>query len=248
MSGGLPISLAGVSVAYGSRPALLDASLEIPAGSLFAIMGLSGAGKSTLLRTINRLVTPTAGCVRVGDTDVTSLDDPALRRFRQNVTAMVFQHFGLLPHRNTVDNVAFPLRLQGRKADEARAAAGTWLERLGLAAVAEASPATLSAGMRQRVGLARALITDAPVLLMDEPFSALDPITRRAMQDETKGLQRDLGKTVVLITHDPREAFRIADRIAVIHAGRIVQCATPAQLRAAPADAHVAGLLASADL
>ena len=248
MSVGPAITLAGVSVVYGARPALIDASLEIPGGSLFAIMGLSGAGKSTLLRTINRLIAPTSGQVRVGDTDVTGLDAVALRRFRQNVTAMVFQHFGLLPHRNTIDNVAFPLRLQGHAADAARVAGKSWLDRLGLSAVAEASPATLSAGMRQRVGLARALVTDAPVLLMDEPFSALDPITRRAMQDETKGLQRDLGKTVVLITHDPREAFRIADRIAVIHAGRIVQCATPSELRTRPASDHVATLLASADL
>ncbi len=248
MSLGPAITLTNVSVQYGTRAALLDASLEIPAGSLFAIMGLSGAGKSTLLRSINRLVTPTAGQVRVGDIDVTALDAAGLRRFRQNTTAMVFQNFGLLPHRNTIDNVAFPLRLQGQAAGPARAAAKSWLERFGLAAVTAASPATLSAGMRQRVGLARALVTDAPVLLMDEPFSALDPITRRAMQDETKGLQRDLGKTVVIITHDPREAFRIADRIAVVHAGRIVQSATPDELRSRPANEHVAALLAAADL
>jgi glycine betaine/proline transport system ATP-binding protein len=156
----------------------------------------------------------------------------------------VFQHFGLLPHRNTLDNVAFPLRVQGRPAPEARRAAGAWLERLGLEAHANAAVGELSAGMRQRVGLARALVTGAPVLLMDEPFAALDPITRRMVQDELKSLQRELRKTVVLITHDPQEAFRLADTLAILRDGRVVQSGAPGALRAGPANDHVAALLA----
>ena len=237
-----------IRAATGHTPGLIDVSLTIPAGSLFVVMGLSGSGKSTLLRTINRLVTPVAGRVTVGGEDVTALGAEGLRAYRRATTAMVFQTFGLLPHRSVVDNVAFPLRIAGRSATEARRSASGWLERLGLGGHAGAGLDELSIGMKQRVGLARALVTGATVLLMDEPFSALDPITRRALQDEVRGLQRDLGKTVVLITHDPLEARRLADRIAVVRAGRIVQTGTPAELVARPADPHVAALFAAAEV
>jgi glycine betaine/proline transport system ATP-binding protein len=230
-----------VRAATGHMPALWSMSLDIPAGCLFVVMGLSGSGKSTLLRAINRLITPFSGQVRVGTTDVTALDSVGLQHFRRTTAAMVFQNFGLLP-----DNVALPLRFQGQAAGAARDSARVWLARLGLGAVAETGIESLSSGMKQRVGLARALVTAAPVLLMDEPFGALDPITRHAVQDELRGLHRELGKTVVVITHDPREAFRLADRIAVLRDGRLVQVGTPADLAAKPADGHVAALLAAA--
>ena len=271
---GPPISLTGITVLYGPKPAaawprvqamardgagiaairtatghvpgLLDVTLDLPAGSLCVVMGLSGSGKSTLLRCINRLVTPFAGRVQVGEVDVTALDAAALRAFRRTSAAMVFQHFGLLPRRSAVENVAFPLRIAGKPPAAAHAAARAVLARLGLDAVAGEPVEALSAGMKQRVGLARALVTDAPVLLMDEPFGALDPITRRAVQDELKGLQRDLRKTVVVITHDPHEALRLADFIAVVREGRVVQSGAPDALMRAPADDHVAALLAAA--
>jgi glycine betaine/proline transport system ATP-binding protein len=243
---GVPASV--LRAELGHTPGLLSVSLAVPPGALTVVMGLSGSGKSTLLRCINRLVTPVAGQVRVADRDVTTLSPAALRQFRRETTAMVFQHFGLLPRRNALENVAFPLRIQGRSRAEAGAAARTWLDRLGLAAMTDVPVEALSTGMRQRVGLARALVSGAPVLLMDEPFGALDPITRRAVQDELKDLQRDLRKTVVLITHDPREAFRLADHLVVIRDGRVIQAAAPEVLRSAPADPHVRALLASADL
>ncbi len=235
-------SIAAIRTATGHVPGLLDVTLDIPAGGLCVVMGLSGSGKSTLLRCINRLVTPFAGRVRVGEVDVTALDAAGLRAFRRTSAAMVFQHFGLLPRRTALENVAFPLRIAGKPLDAARAA----LARLGLDAVADEPVEALSAGMKQRVGLARALVTDAPVLLMDEPFGALDPITRRAVQDELKGLQRELRKTVVVITHDPHEALRLADFIAVVREGRVVQSGAPEELLRAPADDHVAALLAAA--
>ena len=239
-------SIAAIRTATGHVPGLLDATLDLPAGSLCVVMGLSGSGKSTLLRCINRLVTPFAGRVQVGEVDVTALDVAALRAFRRTSAAMVFQHFGLLPRRSALENVAFPLRIAGKPPAAAHDAARAVLARLGLDAVAGEPVEALSAGMKQRVGLARALVTDAPVLLMDEPFGALDPITRRAVQDELKGLQRDLRKTVVVITHDPHEALRLADFIAVVREGRVVQCGAPDALMRAPADDHVAALLAAA--
>jgi glycine betaine/proline transport system ATP-binding protein len=235
-----------VRAATGHTPALRDVTLSVPPGSLFAVMGLSGSGKSTLLRVINRLVVPAAGRVTVGAVDVTALDAAGLRRFRRTTAAMVFQSFGLLPRRSCLDNVAFPLRIQGQAPGPAREQARVWLGRVGLGAVADHGIEALSAGMRQRVGLARALVAGAPLLLMDEPFGALDPVTRLAVQDELRALQRDLRKTVVLVTHDPREAFRLSDRIAVLRAGRIVQTGAPAELKARPADAHVAALLEAA--
>ena len=198
------------------------------------------------MRLINRLVAPTAGTVLVGSTDVAALSEADILTFRRQTVSMVFQHFGLLPHRNVVDNIAFPLRIQGCVQTEARARATDWIGRVGLEGYGSAMPTELSSGMQQRVGLARALVTGAPILLMDEPFGALDPLTRRAMQLELKSLQRDLGKTVVLITHDPMEAFTLADRIALLREGQLVQLASPEEMAAAPADEQVSAFVSAA--
>jgi len=229
----------------GCTVALSQIGLTIEPGEMFVVMGQSGSGKSTLLRLINRLVQATVGTVRVGDTDVSLLSEPELLEFRRRFTGMVFQHFGLLPHRTVADNVAFPLRVQGAAAKEAREKAGAWIERVGLGGYQTAMPSELSGGMQQRVGLARALITGAPILLMDEPLGALDPVTRQDLQKELKSLQRELGKTVVLITHDPLEAFALADRIAMLREGRLVQLATPEEMAKAPADDQVAAFVAA---
>ena len=221
-------------------------SLTIAPGEMFIVMGLSGSGKSTMLRLINRLIVPTTGDIRVGDVDIAALSEADTLAFRRQSVSMVFQHFGLLPHRNVVDNVAFPLRVQNLPQSEARAQAAIWIERVGLEGYARAMPSELSSGMQQRVGLARALVTGAPILLMDEPFGALDPLTRRSMQMELKALQRDLGKTVVLITHDPMEAFALADRIAVLRDGQLVQLASPQEMAAAPADEQVSAFVSAA--
>lgn len=230
----------------GHTIGLADISLVIDPGEMFIVMGLSGSGKSTLLRLINRLVAPTAGTVLVGSTDVAALSEADILTFRRQTVSMVFQHFGLLPHRNVVDNIAFPLRIQGCVQTEARARATDWIGRVGLEGYGSAMPTELSSGMQQRVGLARALVTGAPILLMDEPFGALDPLTRRAMQLELKSLQRDLGKTVVLITHDPMEAFTLADRIALLREGQLVQLASPEEMAAAPADEQVSAFVSAA--
>jgi glycine betaine/proline transport system ATP-binding protein len=232
--------------ATGYTVGLAGITLAIDPGEMFVVMGLSGSGKSTLLRLINRLVAPTAGTVLVGDTDVSALGEADILAFRRQTVSMVFQHFGLLPHRNVTDNIAFPLRVQGCAQIEARARAAEWIGRVGLEGYGSAMPTELSSGMQQRVGLARALVTGAPILLMDEPFGALDPLTRRAMQLELKALQRNLGKTVVLITHDPLEAFTLADRIALLREGQLVQLASPEEMAAAPADEQVSAFVAAA--
>ena len=230
----------------GHTVGLAGVSLSIDPGEMFIVMGLSGSGKSTLLRLINGLINPTAGSVSVGDVDVAALAEADLLAFRRQTASMVFQHFGLLPHRNVADNVAFPLRVQGCERAEARDRAAAWIQRVGLEGYGDAMPAELSSGMQQRVGLARALVTGAPILLMDEPFGALDPLTRRAMQLELKALQRDLGKTVVLITHDPMEAFALADRIALLREGQLVQLAAPDEMAASPADEQVSAFVVAA--
>ncbi len=232
--------------ASGHTLGLTDISLTIDPGEMFVVMGQSGSGKSTLLRLINRLIASTAGTVRVGGIDVAALGEADVLAFRRQTVSMVFQHFGLLPHRTVTDNVAFPLRIQGCEREIARRRAGEWIGRVGLDGYGNAVPAELSSGMQQRVGLARALVTGAPILLMDEPFGALDPLTRRSMQLELKALQRDLGKTVVLITHDPTEAFALADRIALLREGRLVQLATPNEMAAAPADQEAQAFVSAA--
>ena len=237
--------LQGLGKTYpgAARPALDSVDLQLPGAAISVVMGLSGSGKSTLLRLLNRLVEPSAGRVLCGGVDVTALGTAALRQWRQQATAMVFQRYALLPHRNVLQNVAYPLALRGVPATSAAAQARQWLARVGLAGSETAWPATLSGGMQQRVGLARALAADAPVLLMDEPFSALDPLHRRDMQDLLLGLQQALRKTIVFITHDLDEALRLADHLVILRDGRVLQQGDPAATVLQPADAHVAQFL-----
>ena len=227
--------------------ALHEVDLEIAAGETFVVMGQSGSGKSTLVRTVNRLIEPTSGRVHIGGVDWGALTPRALRAARRDQVAMVFQRFGLFPHRSVLDNVAFGLRVRGLPVAERRAIAGAWIERVGLSGYERALPRELSGGMQQRVGLARALATDAPVLLLDEPFGALDPLIRRELQDELLRLQRELGKTTVFITHDLDEALRLGDRIAILTEGRVVQVGTPAQIVLTPADDAVAAFVRDVD-
>ncbi len=236
------LQLQGLAKTYpgAARPALQATDLQLPGGGISVVMGLSGSGKSTLLRLINRLVQPSAGRVLCGAVDVTALAPEPLRLWRQQCTAMVFQRYALLPHRSVLQNVAYPLALRGVAARQAQAQARHWLQRVGLVGVDAAWPAQLSGGMQQRVGLARALVADAPVLLMDEPFAALDPLHRREMQDLLLGLQQDLRKTVVFITHDLDEALRLADHLVILRDGRVLQQGEPAACVLQPADAHVA--------
>src|SRR5690606_14886933 len=186
----------------GAVSAVIDANLEIERGEIFVVMGLSGSGKSTLVRMINRLLEPTSGRVLIGGTDITDLGPKELRQVRSSRISMVFQHFALLPHRTVLDNAAWGLEAQKVPVAERRERAREALETVGLGDRASAYPSELSGGMQQRVGLARALATDADILLMDEAFSALDPLIRREMQDQLLDLHEELGKTIVFITHD----------------------------------------------
>ncbi len=224
----------------GHTLALDEVSLAVTAGELLVVMGPSGSGKSTLLRHINRLLTPTAGQVLVDGKDLAGLRQSELIALRRQRMAMVFQHAGLLPHRQVLDNVAYGLRLRGLNQAQARAKAQAWVERVGLAGFEKHWPDELSGGMRQRVGLARALATDTDIVLMDEAFSALDPLLRDQMQTELLALQRELRKTIVFVTHDLDEALRLGDRVALLHQGRLLQLASPADLLRQPADALVA--------
>lgn len=226
--------------------ALDDVSLDIPTGELFVVMGLSGSGKSTLIRLINGLIRPQIGRVDVDGTDVSGLSPRDLVRFRRNRIAMVFQSFALFPHKTVGENAGFGLAIEGLGRAERDERARHWLTRVGLEAYVDAYPAELSGGMRQRVGLARALAVDAPILLMDEPFSALDPVTRNDLQGLVLELEAELQRTIVFVTHDFSEAERLAGRMAVLHEGRVAQTGTPAEIRTAPADAHVAAFVASA--
>ena len=223
----------------GAVVAVRDATLRVRRGEIFVVMGLSGSGKSTLVRCLLRLVEPTAGRILVDGEDVTAMDARQLTAFRRHKVAMVFQHYGLLPHRTVLENVAFGLRLRGEprrvQLERARAA----LARVGLEKWADRHPAALSGGMRQRVGIARALARDADLLLMDEPFSGLDPLIRRELQDELLRLQAELHKTIVFITHDLQEALRLGDRLAIMRAGRIVQVGRPREIIQHPADDYV---------
>ncbi len=227
--------------------AVIDANLEIEAGETFVVMGLSGSGKSTLIRMLNGLWRPTAGQVLLGDDDLATVDDKRLRELRRRRISMVFQHFALLPHRTVLDNAAYPLEIQGVDRTERRRRAGEALEMVGLSGWGDSLPSQLSGGMRQRVGLARALAADTDVLLMDEAFSALDPLIRREMQDQLLDLQQNLGKTIVFITHDLNEAMHLGDRIAVMRDGRIVQVGTAEQILSDPANDYVAQFVADVD-
>src|SRR4051812_28863211 len=202
-------------------------------------MGLSGSGKSTLVRTLIRLIEPTAGAARIGEQDVTGADAAGLRELRRHKVSMVFQHFGLLAHRTVIDNVAFGLEIQGKSKEERLGRASEVLELVGLQEVAYSFPSQLSGGMQQRVGLARAFAVEPELMLYDEPFSALDPLIRRDMQDEVIRLQAETGKTMLFITHDLPEALRLGDRIAIMRDGAIVQLGTPEELVGSPADEYV---------
>lgn len=223
----------------GNVVAMRDINMEVAPGEVFVVMGLSGSGKSTLVRCLTRLIEPTAGTVMIGDVDVTAADNDALLDVRRNRVSMVFQHFGLLPHRTLIDNVAFGLEIRGTQPGERRAVAERMLTLVGLDGLGERRPDQLSGGMQQRVGLARALATDPEILLFDEPFSALDPLIRRDMQEEVLRLRREVNKTMVFITHDLSEALRLGDRIAIMRDGRFVQVGTPAEVVGSPADDYV---------
>ena len=216
-----------------------DVSFDVAEGEIFVVMGLSGSGKSTLVRCLSRLIEPTAGQVIINDIDVTAMNDEALRELRRHQVSMVFQRFGLFPHRRVVDNVAYGLEVQGMGAQERRVKAHEILDLVGLTGWGGCYPHELSGGMQQRVGLARALAVDPEIMLCDEPFSALDPLIRRDMQHELLRLQKRLRKTIIFITHDFLEAIKLGDRIAIMKDGEIVQIGTPQQIVAHPVNDYV---------
>ncbi|WP_404974268.1 glycine betaine/L-proline ABC transporter ATP-binding protein [Vibrio campbellii] len=223
----------------GHTVGLKDINLQINKGEIFVIMGLSGSGKSTMIRHFNRLIDPTMGQILVEGVDVMQLSSNELEEFRRHKMSMVFQRFGLLPHRTVVDNVAYGLEIQGIKKEARIAKANEWLETVGLKGYENQYPAQLSGGQQQRVGLARALATDAEILLMDEAFSALDPLIRSEMQDQLIELQEKLHKTIIFITHDLDEALRLGDRIAILKDGELVQQGSPDEILLHPADEYV---------
>ncbi|MFP3544655.1 glycine betaine/L-proline ABC transporter ATP-binding protein [Rhizobium sp. SIMBA_035] len=224
---------------HGHVLGLKDINIHIPGGSITVIMGLSGSGKSTLIRHINRLIDPTSGEVLYGGTDVCQMNEEELREFRRHKTAMVFQKFGLLPHRTVLQNTVYGLEIQGVAKSEREARADIWIKRVGLEGFSNHYPNQLSGGMQQRVGLARALTNDADILLMDEAYSALDPLIRVDMQTVLLELQRELKKTVVFITHDLDEALRLGDKIAILRDGEVIQQGTAADIVLSPADDYI---------
>ncbi len=232
----------------GQIVALSRVSFSVEEGEIVVVMGLSGSGKSTLVRCLNHLIAPTAGRVLVDDVHVGGLGRAALRRLRQEKLGMVFQNFALFPHKTVVQNVEYGLEAMGSPKNIRREKALDMLARVGLAGWEEAKPVELSGGMQQRVGLARALALDPDILLMDEAFSALDPLIRRDMQEELLRLQEDLHKTVLFISHDLDEALKIGDRIVLLRDGRIVQEGTPEDILTSPADDYVARFVEGADL
>ncbi|MBT3391693.1 MAG: glycine betaine/L-proline ABC transporter ATP-binding protein [Chloroflexi bacterium] len=223
----------------GHVVAVRDVSLEVARGEIFVVMGLSGSGKSTLVRCLSRLIEPTVGQVLIDDVDVTAMNADDLRQLRRHTVSMVFQRFGLFPHRRVVDNVAYGLEVRGMAVSERRLKAYEILQLVGLDGWEDRYPHELSGGMQQRVGLARALAVDPEIMLCDEPFSALDPLIRRDMQDELLNLQQELHKTILFITHDFHEAIKLGDRIAIMKDGAIVQVGTAQQIVAHPVDEYV---------
>ncbi|MFB6846628.1 glycine betaine/L-proline ABC transporter ATP-binding protein [Streptomyces sp. NPDC056373] len=223
----------------GCTAAVRDVHFDVAPGEVFVVMGLSGSGKSTLVRCLTRLIEPTAGQILFEGEDIRDADASRLRELRRSKFSMVFQHFGLLPHRRVVDNVAFGLEIRGMSRAERTKRALEVVELVGLAGYESSYPDQLSGGMQQRVGLARALAGDPDVLLFDEPFSALDPLIRRDMQNEVVRLHHEVGKTMVFITHDLSEALRLGDRILIMRDGKMVQCGTGDELVGAPADDYV---------
>ncbi|MFR9796368.1 quaternary amine ABC transporter ATP-binding protein [Streptomyces sp. MS06] len=225
--------------ATGCTAAVRDVSFDVHKGEVFVVMGLSGSGKSTLVRCLTRLIEPTSGSLDIDGEDVLAMDKNRLRELRRHRAAMVFQHFGLLPHRSVLDNVAYGLEIQGMPRAERRERASEMVAKVGLDGLEQRRPGQLSGGQQQRVGLARALASDPEVLLFDEPFSALDPLIRRDMQEEVIRLHHDEGRTMVFITHDLSEALRVGDRIALMRDGEIVQLGTPEEIVGSPADDYV---------
>jgi len=220
--------------------ALNNTSITMPAGKIQVVMGLSGSGKSTLIRHINRLIEPTSGSIVVDGADILKMGEKELREFRRNRTAMVFQKFALLPHWTVIENVTFGLQVRGMPKAKARDVGMTWIERVGLQGFDARYPDELSGGMQQRVGLARALSNDAPILLMDEAYSALDPLIRTDMQTLLLNLQTEIKKTIVFITHDPDEALKLGDRIVILRDGSIVQQGDSQDILLKPADDYIA--------
>ena len=229
---------------YNCVVGVSDASLQVGRGEIFCIMGLSGSGKSTLIRLLNRLIEPSLGQVLVKGRDVSTMDAATLRETRARHIGMVFQSVALLPQRNVLENAAFGLEVQGVPKDERNRAAEAALDKVGLSDWKLRYPSELSGGMQQRVGLARALTSDPEIILMDEPFSALDPLIRRQLQDEFRQLTKELGKSAVFITHDLDEAIRIGDRIAIMKDGVIIQVGTAEEIVMDPADQYVADFVA----
>lgn len=220
--------------------AMKNLSFDVGEGEVFVVMGLSGSGKSTLVRCLMRLIEPTSGSIKIDDEEIVELGDKELIQLRRKKFGMIFQHYGLLPHRKVLENVAYGLEVQG--IDKATRNQTAWevLGRVGLDGWSDAYPDELSGGMQQRVGIARALALDPPILLMDEPFSGLDPLIRREMQDELISLQEQVKKTIVFITHDLNEALKLGSHIAILRNGEIVQLGTPEQIVMSPADDYVA--------
>jgi glycine betaine/proline transport system ATP-binding protein len=237
------ISKTELNEKFGAVLGLKDINIEMPSGSIQVIMGLSGSGKSTLIRHINRLIDPTAGEVLVNGVDVVKMSAADLREFRRHQTAMVFQKFALLPHRNVLENTLYGLDVQGLPRDKGTDIAMRWIERVGLKGFEQKYPNQLSGGMQQRVGLARALANDAPVLLMDEAYSALDPLIRMDMQSVLLDLQKEIRKTVVFITHDLDEALRLGDQIAILRDGEVIQQGTSQDIVLRPADDYIANFV-----
>ncbi|MPY51605.1 quaternary amine ABC transporter ATP-binding protein [Streptomyces acidicola] len=223
----------------GCTAAVRDVSFDVRKGEVFVVMGLSGSGKSTLVRCLTRLIEPTSGRIAIDGEDVLGMDKARLRELRRHRASMVFQHFGLLPHRSVLDNVAYGLEIQGVGRSERRSRAREVVAKVGLEGMERRRPGQLSGGQQQRVGLARALAVDPEVLLFDEPFSALDPLIRRDMQEEVVRLHREEGRTMVFITHDLNEALKLGDRIALMRDGRVVQLGTPEEIVGSPADDYV---------
>ncbi len=231
----------------GVTTALYDVNLKIPQGEIFVIIGLSGSGKSTMVRCFNRLNRPTSGSILFNGIDLMKMSKKELREFRRHKVAMVFQSFGLMTHRDVLGNVAYGLEVCGISRAEREKRAAEAIALVGLEGLEKTRIDNLSGGMRQRVGLARALANDPEILLMDEPFSALDPLVRKDMQFELLSIQRKLGKTVIFITHDIDEAFKLGDTVSIMRDGRLVQVDTPERMSANPADDYVRRFIDSAD-
>ena len=233
---------------HGHVLGLNNININLSAKRLHVIMGLSGSGKSTLIRHINRLIEPTAGKVIIDGENLMEMSQDELREFRRHKASMVFQKFGLLPHRTVIQNIAYGLMIQGIKEDEAKERSKQWIDKVGLTGFEKHYPAQLSGGMQQRVGLARALATDAEILLMDEAFSALDPLIRTNMQDILLDLQKELHKTIIFITHDLDEALRIGDEISILRDGEVIQTGDPQDIILNPADKYIADFIKDINL